>query len=107
MTPERIRAAAQILGELGNGRMANELEALAESQAHSFAVGQQQKRILTGKNIEIQGLQKQVDVLRGALVDLLEAVKSEPAMNEMKYDSLGLQVHKALAFDAKQASTRG
>lgn len=29
MTVERIREAAQILGELGNGRMANELERLA------------------------------------------------------------------------------
>ena len=29
MTPERMREAAQILGELGNGKMANELESLA------------------------------------------------------------------------------
>lgn len=30
MTPERMRDAANILGELGNGKMANELEALAD-----------------------------------------------------------------------------
>lgn len=31
MTPQRIRDAAQILGELGNSRMANELIALADN----------------------------------------------------------------------------
>lgn len=30
MTPQRIRDAAQILGEIGNGKMANELSRLAE-----------------------------------------------------------------------------
>lgn len=35
MTPQRIREAAQILGELGNGKMANELESLADQMAQS------------------------------------------------------------------------
>lgn len=30
MTPDRMRQAAQILGEFGNGKMANELIALAD-----------------------------------------------------------------------------
>jgi len=35
MTPQRMRDAAQILGELGNGKMANELELLAKQTEKS------------------------------------------------------------------------
>lgn len=36
MTPQRMREAAQILGEIGNGKMANELEELAEETERSI-----------------------------------------------------------------------
>jgi hypothetical protein len=62
MTSQRMRDAAQILGELGNGKMANELISLSE-----------EKDKISRDEERLEAAQRQIRELRGRL-DAAEAV---------------------------------
>lgn len=54
--------------------------------------------------LRVKELEAQVASLRAALTELRDAVKLEPAMNNMKYDDLGRRVN--LALSAPPAAAR-
>ncbi len=78
-TAERVRAAADQL------ERQEELRKEAEAQPCVLVPRDQLER-----NAEV------LAGLREALIELRAAVKSEPVMNHMKYDALGVKVNKAL-----------
>lgn len=59
------------------------------------------------KDSEIERLRGQVRELEEVLAELRDAVKLEPAMNNMKYDALGARVNKALSTRQQMRGQKG